>query len=137
MSQVYLCYSENDRETGERLARLLGQAGLDVWQAPPEARPGSSAWRVQVVHAIDACAAFVPVISRPSADDDDVRRQIDLAFDAGRAIIGIALEQFRLPAEIRYQLAGLQFVDVQTLGRELAEQTLVERVREHVAHPGG
>jgi hypothetical protein len=135
MGQIYLCYSKHDQETGERLAQALREAGLEIWQAPEDAQSGGP-WRVAVVKAIDACPAFVLVLSRPSAEDDDVRRQIDLAYESGREILGILLEQFRLPAEIRYQLAGLQFVDAQTLGREDAERILVERVREQVGQAG-
>ena len=105
---------------------------MRVW-IDREAIKAGNTWRVQIVQAIDECAAFVLMLSPNSAASDNVRKEIDLSQDSGRTIFAVMLEPVKLPAEIRYQLAGLQFIDVQMLGFDQAVSQLIETVREHLA----
>lgn len=107
-------------------------AGLEIWIDRQDIQAGNT-WRVQIVQAIDTCDAFVLMLSPSSAASDNVRKEIDLAQDPGRTIFPIMLERVRLPAEIRYPLAGLQFVDIQMLGLEKAVNQLINTVQADVA----
>ena len=105
---------------------------MRVW-IDREAIKAGNTWRVQIVQAIDECTAFVLMLSPNSAASDNVRKEIDLSQDSGRTIFAVMLEPVKLPAEIRYQLAGLQFIDVNMLGFDQAVSQLIETVREHLA----
>ena len=132
MSHIFISYSRRDTETVDQIAGSLNDSGLDVWLDRHDIKAGNQ-WRVQIVEAIDTCEAFVLMLSPHSAASDNVRKEIDLAQDAGRTIFAILLEPVKLPATIRYQLAGLQFIDVSMLGFEPAVSQLVETLNEHVA----
>jgi TIR domain-containing protein len=132
MAQVFTSYSRRDTQTVDTIVGKMTQAGIDVWLDRADIQAGNT-WRVQIVQAIDTCPAFVLMLSPNSAASDNVRKEIDLSQDSGRTIFAVMLEPVRLPAEIRYQLAGLQFIDVQMLGFDQAVSELIETVREHLA----
>jgi hypothetical protein len=132
MAQVFTSYSRRDTETVDSIVAKMSQAGMSVW-IDREAIKAGNTWRVQIVQAIDTCNAFVLMLSPNSAASDNVRKEIDLSQDSGRTIFAVMLEPTKLPAEIRYQLAGLQFVDVQMLGFDQAVDRLIETVKEHLA----
>lgn len=132
MAQIFTSYSRRDTEIVDTIVGKMSQAGLRVW-IDREAIKAGNAWRVQIVQAIDECPAFVLMLSPNSAASDNVRKEIDLSQDSGRTIFAVMLEPVKLPAEIRYQLAGLQFIDVNMLGLDKAVSLLIETVREHVA----
>jgi hypothetical protein len=132
MGRIFVSYSRRDIETVDVIAQAVKNAGLDIWIDRQDIQAGNL-WRVQIVEAIDTCDAFVLMLSPNSAASDNVRKEIDLAQDSGRTIFAVMLEPFRLPAQIRYQLAGLQFIDVQLLGLETAVLQLISTVKAHVA----
>lgn len=131
MAQIFISYSRRDTETVDRIAEQMKDAGLDVWLDREDIKAGNT-WRVQIVQAIDTCLAFVLMLSPNSAASDNVRREIDLAQDANGPLLPLMLEPVKLPPEIRYQLAGQQFIDVQMLGFEKAVGQLIETVKEHI-----
>ena len=132
MAQVFTSYSRRDTATVDVIAGRMTEAGIAVWIDREAIKAGNS-WRVQIVQAIDTCAAFVLMLSPSSVASDNVRKEIDLAQDSGRTIFAVMLEPIKLPAEIRYQLAGLQFIDVQMLGFENAVRQLITTLQEHLA----
>jgi len=131
MGQVFISYSRRDTETVDQIAEQMKEAGLDVW-VDREAIKAGNTWRVQIVQAIDTCLAFVLMLSPNSAASDNVRREIDLAQDAEGPFLPLMLEPVKIPPEIRYQLAGQQFIDVQMLGFEKAVAQLIETIKEHM-----
>jgi hypothetical protein len=131
MAQIFISYSRRDTETVDRIAEQMKAAGLDVWLDREDIKAGNT-WRVQIVQAIDSCLAFVLMLSPNSAASDNVRREIDLAQDAEGPLLPLMLEPVKIPPEIRYQLAGQQFIDVQMLGFEKAVGQLIETITEHI-----
>ena len=132
MAQVFTSYSRRDTETVDTIVGEMTQAGIKVWLDRADIKAGNT-WRVQIVQAIDTCAAFVLMLSPNSAASDNVRKEIDLSQDSGRTIFAVMLEPVKLPAEIRYQLAGLQFIDVKMVGFDKAVSQLIETLKEHIA----
>ncbi|HET9588025.1 MAG TPA: TIR domain-containing protein [Anaerolineales bacterium] len=132
MAQVFTSYSRRDTETVDTIVGRMTEAGIDVWIDREDIKAGNT-WRVQIVEAIDTCAAFVLILSPNSAASDNVRREIDLSQDSGCTIFPLMLEPVKIPAAIRYQLAGLQFIDVKMLGFDNAVSQLIETLKEHIA----
>ena len=132
MGQVFVSYSRRNKEIVDRIVGELDGADMDVWIDREDIKAGNS-WRVQIVQAIDTCDAFVLMLSAHSAISENVHKEINLAQDSKRKTFVLLLERIQLPAEIRYQLAGLQFIDVEELGYEEAVQRLIETVTEHLS----
>jgi hypothetical protein len=87
---------------------------------------------VQIVEAIDTCDVFVLMLSANSAGSTNVHKEVILAQDSARPTYVVMLEVVRLPVEIRYQLAGLQFINLPLLGFEKSADKLIESVTPHL-----
>ncbi len=132
MSEVFISYSRRDSQVVDKIVQTLHEAGVDAWIDREDIQAGNS-WRLQIVEAIDACTLFVLALSPNSAISDNVRKEIDLAQDSGRVIVPIMLEPVKIPSAIRYQLAGLQFLDVSVIGFEKAMEQLLELARREIS----
>jgi len=132
MAHVFVSYSRRNKEFVDDIVAQLEAAGLHIWIDREDIKAGKS-WRVQIVEAIDTCDAFVLMLSSHSALSENVQKEIDLAQDSGRKTFVLMLEKIRLPAEIKYQLAGQQFIDVEEIGLEESIKRLIDVLKEHVA----
>jgi len=132
VGQVFVSYSRRNKEIVDRIVGEMDRARMDVWIDREDIKAGNS-WRVQIVQAIDTCDAFVLMLSAHSAVSENVQKEINLAQDSKRKTFVLLLERIQLPAEIRYQLAGLQFVDVEEIGYEEAVRRLIETLNEHLS----
>ena len=132
MGHIFISYSRRDTETVDHIVDLMRKTGLEVWLDRHDIRAGNQ-WRVQIVQAIDTCDAFVLMLSPNSATSENVRKEIDLAQDSGRTTFVVMLEPVKIPSEIRYQLAGLQFIEVQRLGLDQAVRSLNDTLKDHLS----
>src|SRR5215813_4449249 len=118
MGKIFVSYSRRDLQAVDYIAGKIENAGISVWLDRDDIKAGKT-WRAQIVQAIDTCDAFVLMLSSHSAVSDNVRKEIDLAQDSGRTVFILRLDAVeKLPDEMRYQLVGLQYVDMQDLGQE-------------------
>ena len=130
MGKVFLSYSRNDIQTVDQFVSSINQFGLEVWVDREDIKVGNS-WRKEIVEAIDNCDAFVFMMSSHSVASTNVHKEIILAQDSGKPIYVVMLEVVRLPAEIRYQLAGLQFINFPLLGFEKSSEQLITALKPH------
>ena len=117
MGHIFISYSRRDTEIVDYIVRKMEDAGINSWIDREDIKVGKT-WRVQIVQAIDSCNAFVLMLSSNSAVSDNVRKEIDLAQGSGRPIFIMSLDAVKLPAEMLYQLVGLQHIDLQKSGVE-------------------
>ena len=128
MGQVFISYSRRDLEIVNHLVERMQRAGIHIWIDREEIKAGKL-WRTQIVQAIDTCDAFILMLSSSAAASENVRKEIDLAQDSSRTIFIMNLDQVKIPADMRYQLAGLQFIDLKTLGVDLAINQLIDTLK--------
>ena len=131
MGHIFISYSRRNTEAINKIVDTFGSAGLGVWIDREDIKAGNS-WRVQIVEAIDTCNAFVLMLSGDSAASANVHKEVILAAESGCTIFVLMLEPVKPPAEIRYQLAGLQFIDVHMLGVDKAVSQLLAALQEHL-----
>lgn len=132
MTHIFVSYSRRDKEVVDRMVEIMERGGMKIWIDRADIKAGNS-WRVQIVEAIDTCDAFVLMLSGNSAISENVQKEIILAQDSTRKTFVVLLESVKLPAEIRYQLAGLQFIEMQNLGFDKASNQLSTSVAAHLA----
>jgi len=130
MNEFFISYSRSDSETVDKFMAALNKAGMDPWLDRDDIHVGNS-WRKEIVEAIDGCNAFVLMMSAKSVASPNVQKEIILAQDSGKPIYVVMLEVVRLPAEIRYQLAGLQFINFPLLGIDKSSAQLVDVLKPH------
>jgi len=132
MGHIFVSYSRHDLEMVDSIVGKLEKARIRVWIDRDDIKAGKT-WRAQIVQAIDTCDAFVLMLSSNSAASDNVRKEIDLAQDSGRTVFIMRLGPVQLPAEMRYELVGLQYIDVHAMGIEEAINQLINTLKEHLA----
>lgn len=110
MGQVFISYSRRDVDVVEDIVTQLEAAGIKVWLDREAIKPGQQ-WRKQIVEAIDTAEAFVLNLSPNSGASDNVLKELNLAEEALEPfILPIMLTDMKIPDEMRYQLAGNQFI---------------------------
>jgi len=110
MTQVFISYSRRDIDVVESIVSQLEAAGIEVWLDREDIKPGKQ-WRKQIVEGIDTAEAFVLNLSPNSAASDNVLKELNLAEEAlDPFILPIMLTEMKIPDEMRYQLAGTQFI---------------------------
>src|SRR5258706_3010792 len=131
--EIFISYSRQDQKSVDHIVEKMEKAGLKVWIDREDIKAGKL-WRTQIVQAIDTCKAFVLMLSPHSVISENVRKEIDLAQDSGCNIFIVMLSQVQFPAEIRYQLAGIQHIDIQSLGLNNGSDKLIETLKEYLAN---
>ena len=130
MGKIFISYSRNDIEITDKFINALSQAGMETWVDRESIKVGNS-WRKEIVEAIDECDAFVFMMSSSSVASKNVHKEIILSQDSNKPIYVVTLEVVRLPSEIRYQLAGLQFINFPLLGFEKSAEQLIKALKPH------
>jgi hypothetical protein len=110
MHSVFLSYSRRDAALADRLAEQIEQAGYPIW-IDRVGIIGGEQWRAAIVAAIEAADVFIILLSPNSIQSTNVRKELDLAETAGIRILPITLAQVSIPAEMKYQLAGVQIIE--------------------------
>src|SRR6266498_2550029 len=110
MQHVFVSYSRKDSEAVDHIVTRLTADGFNVWLDRKEIR-GGELWREDIVEAIDNAYACVLMLSPDSVAADNVRKEVDLAEGSSKELIPVMLKSVELPAKLRYQLAGIQWIE--------------------------
>jgi hypothetical protein len=110
MGQVFISYSRRDVDVVDSIVSQLEAAGIEAWIDREAIKPGQQ-WRKQIVEGIDTAEAFILNLSPNSAASDNVLKELNLAEESLEPfILPVMLNEIKVPDEMRYQLAGTQFV---------------------------
>ena len=108
-------YSSPTHEVDSRkVAELIGKLradGFDLW-IDEEGIEGAAFWRKEIVEAIRMCSAVLFFASEASCQSENVSKELALASEEQKPILPIFLEDVQLPSEIRYHIAGLQYISL-------------------------
>ena len=108
---TFLSYASAEREQALAVADALQQAGVAVW-LDRQAIVGGSAWSTAIVRGIKDCAAFLVLGSERAFRSPNVQRELNLAVEENRPLLPLLLERVPPPDEVRYALAGRQWVEL-------------------------
>ena len=113
MAEIFISYSRSDKSIIDELINRLEAAGHQVW-VDREGIRGGDQWRTQIVEAIENNDVFLLVLSKNSIVSDHVRAEIDLAKESRKKIVPINLQSVEIPSSMKYQLVGLQHINLYT-----------------------
>ena len=85
---AFISYARRDRAAVERLAAALKSRGKDVW-VDVEDILGGADWRARIKRGIEACKAFVFVLSPTSLASEHCRQELDQAIALNKLIIPV------------------------------------------------
>jgi len=110
MGKVFISYSRRDVEIVKQIAQALEDSGIEFWFDTDDIKAGKQ-WRKQIVEGIDTADAFILHLSPDSAASVNVLKELNLAEEAlDPFILPIMLKEMQIPDQMRYQLAGTQFI---------------------------
>ena len=112
MAHIFISYSRKDFEAADRLRATLAKAGYEAWI--DREIPGGDLWKKRIAEAIEAARAFMVLLSPNAVASDNVRKELDMADSRKKLILPLVIAPTKIPHEMEYSLAGLQWIDVST-----------------------
>ncbi len=110
MTTLFISYSRANKSRVSPLVQELQALGFTVWIDVSGIRGGTT-WSSEIARAIKECDYFLLLMSSESVASDNVRREVDLAFNNKKPIIPMRLEQVGFPQAWEYQVAGIQWIE--------------------------
>jgi hypothetical protein len=111
MSHIFLSYSRRDGAYVDALAAQLEQSGFRIW-LDRKGIAGGEQWRRKIVDAVQKAGLLLLFLSPNSARSENVRKELDLADQGGVRILPVAIAPVAIPDGMKYQLAGLQIIEM-------------------------
>ncbi len=108
--EVFISYSRNDQEKVCRVAEKLKAHGLKIW-IDHQGIEGATRWSEEIVTALEGAKVMVLFASGHAFASKNVARELALASESDKNILPVFLEQAKIPASMKYQLAGIQHLD--------------------------
>lgn len=102
---VFISYSSKDQEIADKIVEQLSRIGVQSWIATKNIKEGSYA--KQIMHAIRDTKIFLVVISKNSISSEQVKNEIDRAFNRikdGMTIIPFIIDDAEMDDECQYYL---------------------------------
>jgi hypothetical protein len=110
MPEVFISYASEDRDRVLAIVERLRARCIDFWLDKFKI-PGGSQWSGEIVRAIKSCTVFLLVTSRRSIENENVRKEIDLAASDNKMILPLWIEtQLSYSDDLAYHLKGIQYI---------------------------
>ncbi|MFC4529075.1 toll/interleukin-1 receptor domain-containing protein [Dyella halodurans] len=107
---LFVSYSQPDREAAFALVQQLEARGIKVWIAPRDVSPAAD-WAAEIIDAISSARLMVLVFSASSNDSGQVRREVERAVHKQLPILPFRLEDVLPSKSLEYFLSTQHWMD--------------------------
>lgn len=107
---IFVSYSQPDRDSAFALVQKLEARGLSVWIAPRDVSP-SADWAAEIIDAISSAKLMLLVFSGNSNDSDQVRREVERAVHKRLRILPFRIEDVLPSKSLEYFLSAQHWMD--------------------------
>jgi hypothetical protein len=114
---VFVSYSQADRECAFQLVAQLESRGIGVWVAPRDISPGTD-WAEAIIEAISGARLMVLVFSASCNASPQVRREVERAVHREIPILPFRIEDVLPAKSLEYFLSTPHWLDAFPLPRE-------------------
>ncbi len=108
--EVFVSYSEPDRDCAFELVAHLEARGLSCWVAPRDLSP-SADWAAEIIDAISSAKVMVLIFSAHSNDSPQVRREVERAVHKRVRILPFRIEDVLPSKSLEYFLSAQHWLD--------------------------
>ncbi|MCP5312201.1 MAG: toll/interleukin-1 receptor domain-containing protein [Chromatiaceae bacterium] len=108
---VFVSYARSDSEVVGRVAGALEARGVDLWR-DTEDISAATFWSEQIVDAIQHSSGVLLFLSPASAYSENVSKELSIALEEHKTILPVYLEPTDLSNRLRYQLTGIQYLEL-------------------------
>jgi hypothetical protein len=132
---VFICYSQPDRECADELVARFESENINCWIAPRDISP-SADWAAEIIDAISAARVMVLVFSAKSNDSPQVRREVERAVHKKVIILPFRIEDVLPSKSLEYFLSTQHWMDAFHPPREAHYENLCRHLKKVLeAHP--
>jgi len=107
---VFISYSQPDRDCANELTHHLEANGFTVWIAPRDVSPAAE-WAAEIIDAICAAKVMVLVFSSSSNASPQVRREVERAVHKDLRILPFRIEDVLPSRSLEYFLSAQHWLD--------------------------
>jgi hypothetical protein len=100
---VFISYSTQDKLTADAVCAILEAQDIRCWIAPRDVPLGGD-WTEALVEAIEACPVMVLVFSRHANDSRQIKREVNLAIEAGKTVIPVRVEDVTPSKSLKFSI---------------------------------
>ena len=133
---VFVSYSQADRECAFDIVAWLEARDIGVWIAPRDVSPTAD-WAEDVIDAISAARIMVLVFSASTNESVQVRREVERAVHKGLIVLPFRVEDVLPIKSLEYFLSSQHWLDAFPPPREPHYQRLCAFVKAALAAPKG
>src|SRR5215467_12510808 len=110
---IFLSYAAADQATAYAVVAGLEGQGIRCWVAPRDI-PAGSEYGEEIVEAIKGCRILVLIFSAQANSSPHVRREVERAVSARRAILPFRVEDITPTGAMEYALGNTHWLDAFT-----------------------
>lgn len=129
---VFICYSDADRQTAEAVCATLEAGGISCWIAPRNISVGGN-WSEAIMDAISGSRVMVVIWSASASASPYVTLEVKHACTQGVTVILFRVENVKPPKDLNFFLAFVQWLDAWTPPLEGHYQRLAETVKSRLS----
>jgi hypothetical protein len=107
---IFVSYSQPDRECAFQLVAQLEADGLGIWIAPRDISPAGD-WAAEIIEAISAARMMVLVFSSHCNDSPQVRREVERAVHRQVPVLPFRIEDVLPARSLEYFLSTQHWLD--------------------------
>lgn len=107
---VFVSYSQPDRDRALELVARLESAGIAVWIAPRDISP-SADWAAEIIDAISSARIMVLLFSSHSNESPQVRREVERAVHKQLPVLPFRIEDVLPSKSLEYFLSAQHWLD--------------------------
>ncbi len=131
---VFVSYSQSDRQCAFDIVAWLEARGISVWIAPRDVSP-SADWAEDVIDAISSSRIMVLVFSASTNESVQVRREVERAVHKGLVVLPFRVEDVLPIKSLEYFLSSQHWLDAFPPPREPHYERLCSFLKSALAAP--
>jgi hypothetical protein len=107
---VFISYSQPDRECADELVARLEAEGINCWIAPRDIAP-SADWAAEIMDAISSARVMILVFSASSNLSPQVRREVERAVHKQLSVLPFRIENVLPSKSLEFFLSAQHWMD--------------------------
>jgi tetratricopeptide (TPR) repeat protein len=107
---VFISHSSRDKDTADKLCRLLEDRQINCWIAPRNVPPGAK-YAEAIVRAIEDAAALVLILSAHSNASDQVKNEVERAVSKKKRIFPLKIDDVHPSTELELYISRLHWLN--------------------------
>jgi TIR domain len=107
---VFVSYSQSDRDAALELVSSVESHGIECWVAPRDIAPAAD-WAEEIIDAITVARVMVLVFSASANASPQVRREVERAVHKGVTVLPVRIEDVLPAKSLEYFLSTQHWLD--------------------------